>query len=457
MGDIGLILPANIPDLSPWLSKNRYNHTDFSVPQLATTVQEKNLSITVLIPAKEVSSTIGDVIRRTVRPLLDARVIHRIVVIDAASQDGTAGLAIEAGSQVLQRADIASELGSSLGKGDALWRGLLATDGDIVAFLDGDTEDPVPAHLIGIIGPLIMFDGIQMVRACFDRPFKSRNGNITPHGGGRVTEIMARPILNMHWPELAVFRQPLAGEFAARRTMLEELHFPVGYGVEIGTLIDAYHLVGLDALAEVDIGQRQNVHKPLRDLTTMAGTVLATAEQRRLSQQSPTGGKMYIPWLNIHQEIDTTERPPIRRYRASHQQYPSPPFVTVGHVRMFRDIGGDPTSSLRPGLIFRSGDASTLTQSGVKILLELGIRTIFDLRSPIELKDHSEVHGTNNENTPNHSPYQIYPNRISEFGIERVAAPVFADEEWHQDRRAARLMQYSNAAQVSGLSQVVVW
>lgn len=340
MGDIGPVHSDLCQEgLFRWLEKNRFAHTDFPITELAATVDEKHVKVTVLIPAREVSGTIGQVIHRAVRPLVDAGVVLEVIVIDAASQDGSGKAAKESGAQVLQRADIAPELGPSKGKGDALWRGVLSTEGDIVAFLDGDREDPVPAHLVGILGPLIMFDDIQMVRACFDRPFKVQMGSVSPHDGGRVTELLARPVLNRNWPELAGFRQPLADEFAARRSLLEKLHFPVGYGVEIGTLIDAYRLVGLDALAEVDIGQRQNVHKPLRELTTMAGTVLATAESR-LGREKFGPERMFIPWLDDYQNIDTTERPPVQNYRDSHGIYPCPPFVMVEGVRMFRDIGG---------------------------------------------------------------------------------------------------------------------
>ncbi|KAJ5304426.1 uncharacterized protein N7443_004086 [Penicillium atrosanguineum] len=448
MGDVGSVHSHLCQEgLSHWLEKNRFAHTDFSIRELAVIVREKHVKITVLIPAKEVAATIGDIIKKAVRPLVDAGVVREVIVIDAASEDGTAKVAKEAGAQVLQRIDIATELGPSKGKGDALWRGLLSTGGDIVAFLDGDTEDPVPAHLVGILGPLIMFDNIQMVRACFDRPFKAQNGCVSPHDGGRVTELLARPVLNRHWPELAGFRQPLAGEFSARRSLLEKLHFPVGYGVEIGTLIDAYRLVGLNALAEVDIGQRQNVHKHLRDLTIMAGTILGTAE-RRVGREKPGTERMFIPWLNDYQNIDTIERPPIQIYRTGQGKYPSPPFVIVEGVRMFRDIGGSPVSGLRKGLIFRSGDPSTMTQLGIARLIELGIERIYDLRSPIEFEGHHSVHGTSHQCTLASETSPIYPDRIRDFGIERVIVPVFADEEWHQDRRDSRLRQYACATEV---------
>ncbi|KAL2865952.1 nucleotide-diphospho-sugar transferase [Aspergillus lucknowensis] len=432
------------PNLEVWLKQNRFHHSDFSIPSLANIVREKNLKVTVLIPCKEVGSTIRAVIEQAVQPLLKAHVVNEVFVIDAASADGTAAEAVAAGAQVLQRAEIAFEdLGHSRGKGDAMWRGLLATSGDVVAFLDGDTKDPVPAHLLGILGPLLTLDHVQMVRSCYDRPFQTRAGDVLPHEGGRVTELLARPVLNMHWPELAGFRQPLAGEFAARRTLLEQLAFPVGYGVEIGTLIDAYRLAGLHALAEVDVGQRQNDHKPLRDLTFMAYSVLAGAEKRRrcaVKGEAEIPTKVYIPWLGEYRDIDMTERPPLQQYRGSTAIYPSPPFVAVEGVRMFRDIGGNAQSPMRRGLVFRSGDPSNITQKGLTELASLCIKKIFDLRSLVEINAH--IPGHTDASRPSK-----YPDSLADLGIDRFIAPVFPDEAWQDERRAARLHQYANAAE----------
>ena len=246
------------PDLQDWLESHRYHHTAFSLPLLASAVRASNLKIVVVIPAREVANTIGAIILETINPLKMAGIVSCIIAIDNRSVDNTSAVAAAHGASVLQRAEIASELGPSQGKGDAMWRALQVIDGDIVAFLDGDTADPNPAHLLGILGPLIMDKNIQMVRGCFDRPFKQPNGEYRPHEGGRVNELVARPLLNIHFPQLAGFRQPLAGEFAARRSLLVKLHFPVGYGVEIGTLIDTWRMVGLEGLAEVDLGTRQS-------------------------------------------------------------------------------------------------------------------------------------------------------------------------------------------------------
>lgn len=245
-------------ELRIWLNTRRYHNSDFSIPLLASAVKSSKLKVTVIIPAKEVTDTIAGVLQDTVKPFVAAGIVSSVVAIDANSKDGTGIVAAAYGATVVQRAIIAPEFGPSLGKGDALWRALQVTDGDIVAFLDGDTSDPHQSHLLGIVGPLIMDNNIAMVRGCFDRPFKQPNGEIRPNEGGRVSELTARPLLNMHFPQLAGFRQPLAGEFAARRSLLEKLSFPVGYGIEIGTLIDTYRLVGLHGMAEVDLGTRQS-------------------------------------------------------------------------------------------------------------------------------------------------------------------------------------------------------
>lgn len=458
-------------EFQDWLSQRRFTHTQFSIEQLAAIVQEKNISVVVIIPGKEVASTIGGVITQTVGPLVEAKVVSSVVVIDAASQDGTGQVAASHGAYVVQRADIVPEFGPSRGKGDALWRGLLVTEGDIVAFLDGDTADPSPAHLIGILGPLLVYDSIQMVRACFDRPFKSATGDIRPHEGGRVTEILARPLLNMYWPDLAGFRQPLAGEFAARRTLLESLSFPVGYGIEIGTLVDTYNLVGLSGLAEVDVGQRQNAHKPLRELTTMAKAVLSTAE-KRLDRGKLSTGRMFLPWENDFRAVDTTERPPVEEYRRrsamtspspeADMAFPSPPFVNIEGVRMFRDIGGYPAATdkiVRPGLLYRSGEPSKMTEHGKASFLLLGIKKIFDFRSPIEIHSEHSVHGADDTLHRKDSATQ-FPNGenkvetaftrlLLETDVERVEVPVFRDEDWLPENRDTRLQNYANAAEVS--------
>ena len=294
--------------VSTWLARRRYTAAEFDLDELR---KRDRPSVTVVIPARECAATVAGVIETTVGPAYDAGLIDQLVVIDAASSDGTAERAAAAGATVMQQDELETELGPARGKGDAMWRALAATDGEIVCFLDADTEDPDPGHLLGLLGPLLTDSEIAMVRGAFARPFNA-GGRTFADEGGRVTELMARPLLNLHFPLLAGFSQPLAGEFAGRRQLLERLPFPVGYGIEIATLIDALDELGLDALAECRLGSRQNRHQSLRALGEMAFAVLAAVERRIDGPRSATGGAFLRPWEDGRVvRVPVDERPPI--------------------------------------------------------------------------------------------------------------------------------------------------
>lgn len=267
-------------------------------------------SISVVLPARECAATIGGVLEVAVLPLLALGVVDEVLVVDAASRDATAEVARRAGARVAQQDELLAGHGPALGKGDAMWRGLAATSGELVAFLDADTADPRPLHLSGLLAPLLRDASISLVKGSFTRPFRLPGGPARPDEGGRVTELMARPLLNLHVPELAGFTQPLAGELAARRELLEALPFCTGYGVEVAMLIDALGHVGLDALAEAQLGSRQNRHQPLRDLGAMAYAVLAAVE-RRVRPGSPViPGGFVEPWADGRvRPVPVLERP----------------------------------------------------------------------------------------------------------------------------------------------------
>ncbi len=300
-----------------WLATRRYRAEQFPLQELSRH-KRPNTRVAVIIPTRECATTIGPIIERAVGPARDAGLIDDLVVIDAGSRDGTATVAAARGARVLQQDDLTPELGPAAGKGDAMWRALEATSGELVCFMDGDTTDPAPAHLLGLLGPLLVDPSIALVKGAFERPFEAA-GRRVAHEGGRVTELMARPLINMHFPLLAGFSQPLAGEFAARRSLLEEIPFPVGYGVEIGTLVDALHVHGLDALAETDLGTRQNRHQPLRALGEMAYAVLATVERRLPSApRTPISGRYLKPWEDgAISTVPLLERPPLRERRST--------------------------------------------------------------------------------------------------------------------------------------------
>ena len=205
------------------------------------------------------------------------------------SSDGTGEIARALGVDVRAQEQLMPEHGPVLGKGDAMWRALPILTGDIVCFLDADSEDFGAHFVTGLVGPLLRDPRIAFVKGFYRRPF--RVGELTlPQGGGRVTELTARPLLNLFYPELAAIEQPLAGEIAVRRELLERLPFMTGYGVDIALLIDAYHAVGLDGLAQVDLDVRQNAHQPLRDLGPMAYAVLQ-AVASRLEREGRSRGR----------------------------------------------------------------------------------------------------------------------------------------------------------------------
>jgi glucosyl-3-phosphoglycerate synthase len=300
--------------VSLWAERRRYRAEDFTLEMLRR--QKGETTVTALIPTRECASTIAGVITETVGPSIAAGLVDDVVVIDAASVDGTADRAREAGARVVQQDSVLSECGPALGKGDAMWRGLHVTGGSIVCFLDGDTEDPDPRHLQGLLGPLLAEPSIKFVKGSFDRPLRVGDTELL-HEGGRVTELMARPLLNLHEPLLAGFAQPLAGEFAARRELFESLPFPVGYGVEIAVLIDSLRACGLDALAECELGTRQNRHQTLRALGEMAYAVLAAVEQRRDGPKVRPSGHYLKPWDDVAvTRVPVLERPPLSEIRA---------------------------------------------------------------------------------------------------------------------------------------------
>jgi glucosyl-3-phosphoglycerate synthase len=250
--------------------------------------------VSVVLPAREEAATIGPIVETC------ARLVDQVLVVDAASSDGTAEIAARAGAEVLQEAELMPEHGPVLGKGDAMWRALPAVRGELVVYLDADTREFGEHFVRGMTGPLLADPAVQFVKGFYRRPFTVGDESF-PEGGGRVTELTARPLLRAFYPELAAVRQPLAGEMAARRELLERLAFSTGYAVEIAMLIDAWSAVGGNALAQVDLDVRHNRHQPLSELGPMADAVLgAVTERLRRDGRLAGGGR-----------TDVVERPPL--------------------------------------------------------------------------------------------------------------------------------------------------
>jgi glucosyl-3-phosphoglycerate synthase len=278
-----------------WAKARSFHHSLYPAQRIAA---ERRRSVSVCLPARECAGTVGEIVR-TLVGLREAGAIDEVVVVDAASTDGTAALARSAGATVHQEAELLPSHGPVLGKGDAMWRALSVLDGELVCYVDADTEGFSAHFVTGLLGPLVCEQDVSFVKAFYRRPL-SGEGAINGEGGGRVNHLTARPALSLFYPELAGVRQPLAGEVAARRELLEGLPFVTGYGVEIAMLIDAWRRLGLRGLAQVDLDEHRNPHQPLSALVPMAQTVLATVA-RRLEQEGRLGAVEGVP----------LERPPL--------------------------------------------------------------------------------------------------------------------------------------------------
>ena len=258
-----------------WAKARSFHHSLYPAERIAA---ERRQTISVCLPARECAATVGPIVEALLG-LRDAGVLDEVLVVDAASADGTAAVAERAGARVVQQGELMTEYGPVLGKGDAMWRALSVLEGELVCFLDADTER-FPAHFAtGLLGPLVREPQLSFVKGFYRRPL-AHAAEPAGEGGGRVNHLTARPALALFYPELAAVRQPLAGEVAARRELLEVLPFATGYGVEIAMLIDAWRVLGLEGMAQVDLDEHHNPHQPLSALAGMARTVLATVAGR---------------------------------------------------------------------------------------------------------------------------------------------------------------------------------
>nr|WP_203614148.1 glucosyl-3-phosphoglycerate synthase [Streptomyces rochei] len=301
-----------LEEVERWLAARSWSVTDRPLQQLLAAKQAGGQTVSVVLPALDEEETVGEIVSVIRRELMErVALVDELLVVDSGSRDRTSAVAAAAGARVVHRDAILPRVPAVPGKGEVLWRSLLVTGGDIVCFVDADLREFRADFVSGIVGPLLTDPDVHLVKAMYDRPLGAAPGQ-----GGRVTELMARPLLNMHWPRLAGFVQPLGGEYAARRSLLERLPFPVGYGVELGMLVDALHLVGLDALAQVDVGVRRHRHQDGQALGRMSAAIYRTA-QLRLAR-----GHLVRPTLTQFERgaegfeprtysVDTEERPPM--------------------------------------------------------------------------------------------------------------------------------------------------
>ncbi|MEU9570187.1 glucosyl-3-phosphoglycerate synthase [Streptomyces massasporeus] len=310
-----------LEEVERWLSTRSWSANERPLHRILAAKQRTGQTVSVVLPALNEEATVGDIVSVIRHDLMrQVPLVDELVVVDSGSTDRTSEVAAAAGARVVHRDGILPRLPAVPGKGEVLWRSLLVTRGDIVCFVDADLKDFSSDFVSGIVGPLLTEPDVDLVKAMYDRPLATEFDSLAPGKtsgqGGRVTELMARPLLNMHWPQLAGFVQPLGGEYAARRSLLEQLPFPVGYGVELGMLVDALHLAGLDALAQVDVGVRKHRHQDGQALGRMAAAIYRTA-QLRLAR-----GHLIRPSLTQFERgedgfeprtysVDTEERPPM--------------------------------------------------------------------------------------------------------------------------------------------------
>ena len=275
--------------------------------------------VSVVIPARDEAATLGGIVARVRESWVDAvPLVDELVVIDSDSTDGTADIARDAGARVHAARDIHPELGPARGKGEALWKALHVTTGDVLVFLDADLIEWGPHFVAGLAGPLLAEPDLTLVKAVYDRPLLDDGGHEV-ETGGRVTELVARPLLALHWPELAGLVQPLAGEWAVRRAAFERYAVPCGYGVEIAALVDTVTRDGAGAIAQVDLGRRAHRHHRHDTLGLMAVQVMAAVEAR-LGERTAYPGSDVVRLRQFDRgetgfvardsDVDVTERPP---------------------------------------------------------------------------------------------------------------------------------------------------
>lgn len=287
--------------------------TDWSLDQLVMAKADLATSVSLVVPARNEAATVGDVVTRVREVLVETvDLLDEIVVIDSDSTDKTYDVAADAGAIVHRSADIRPDLGTHPGKGEAMWKSLFVTRGELLVFMDADLTDWDTHFVPGLLGPLLTDPDVLLVKGFYERP-----GELGGFDGGRVTELVARPLLALLYPELAGIVQPLAGEWAVRRDHFASLSVPTGYAVELAALIDTISAHGPESIAQVDLGVRAHRHQPLLDLGVMATQIIAATLPRKHGEPAPDepaslrqfalGGGRPIP---VERPVETVERLP---------------------------------------------------------------------------------------------------------------------------------------------------
>ncbi|MCC6338433.1 MAG: glucosyl-3-phosphoglycerate synthase [Acidimicrobiia bacterium] len=283
-------------------------------------------SVSVCLPARDEAATVGRIVSTLRRELVEAHpVVDEIIVLDDGSTDATAAVAAAAGAMVVAEASVLPAAGPGSGKGNAMWKSLHASRGDLVCWLDADLTAFGAHYVTRLLDPLLTDPEVVFVKGYYERPAADTGpGAGRPGGGGRVTELVARPLISHLFPHLSGFVQPLGGEYAGRRDALEAVPFVEGWGVELGLLVDLARRHGLDALAQVDLGIRRHRHRPLAELGPQAMAVLVTALRRAGLDPLPADGSPAAELVRFGEghtlervAVEVRERPPLRELRTA--------------------------------------------------------------------------------------------------------------------------------------------
>ncbi|NIZ91916.1 glucosyl-3-phosphoglycerate synthase [Kineococcus rubinsiae] len=295
-----------------WFDRSTSRARDWPIDRLRA--QKAGTRVSVVLAALDEEATVGRVVSMARQLAEDTGLVDEVVVVDSGSRDATAEVAEAAGAVVHHRDDVLPETGSRPGRGEALWKSLAVTTGDVLVFVDADLLDPQPQLITGLLGPLLHDQGVELVKGCYDQPLKGTGET----SGGRVTELVARPLVSRFYPELAGVVQPLTGEYAGRRRLFEAIPFSGGHGVEMAMLIDTLELRGVAAIAQVDLGRRQHRHQDTAALGRMAAHVTHVVHQRAgvadagdapsITQFARDGYGHYAP---VTHAVDVSERPPM--------------------------------------------------------------------------------------------------------------------------------------------------
>lgn len=309
--------------INEWLREHTFHHSQFAdIRQLVSEKEKRGLTVSLCIPTFNEEKTIGKEIvifkseMMSRYPLLD-----EIAVVDSGSTDKTRDVAASFGAEVFLSSDILPELGEKKGKGENLWKAIYQLKGDIIVYVDADIKNIHPRFVYGLVGPLISRPEIKYVKAFYDRPLTLAKG-VRTSGGGRVTEILVRPLFSLFFPELTAMIQPLSGEYAVRREVLERLPFPIGYGVETSHLIDVYQQWGLEAFGQTDLGSRVHRNQSTQALGKMSfgilQTFLARVESLKILPDVPELGSVMRQFQsrdNVYEQLESSiqevERPPM--------------------------------------------------------------------------------------------------------------------------------------------------